>query len=370
MTPQSLRPGSTIFAGFPIPPKHEAAPGPSTPGAPRHADILYLSEVDQRPVEWLWQDRLASGTLAMLSADPGAGKTWLALAIAAALTRGRVPGASQQNQPSTVLYASTETMRSELLRPRFATLEGDPSRLVLLRGVTPAAGPAAALSLRDTAVIDDALQRTQARLLIVDPLHGFFGDQVDIRLSGETHPLLDRLALLAEKRRCCILLIRHIGKRGGAGVAARGLGSIQLSGAVRTEFLAGSSPDAPSHRALVPIKSNLGPLAPALGYTIGPDGAFSWTGNSTLTPEELLTSRPTGAGQPQRKFAGEWLRQALENGSRSQYRIEIDAQRDGISIATLRRSKFDIGVISTKDGTSGAWYWSLPPAPENQQAAK
>jgi hypothetical protein len=30
-------------------------------------------------------------------------------------------------------------------------------------------------------------------------------------------------------------------------------------------------------------------------------------------------------------------------------------------IATLRRAKFDIGVRSSKDGKSGAWWWTLPP---------
>ena len=28
-------------------------------------------------------------------------------------------------------------------------------------------------------------------------------------------------------------------------------------------------------------------------------------------------------------------------------------------IATLRRAKFDIGVRSSKDGKSGAWWWTL-----------
>jgi hypothetical protein len=82
----------------------------------------------------------------------------------------------------------------------------------------------------------------------------------------------------------------------------------------------------------------------------------------------MLATRPTGAGQPKRKFVAEWLRQNLQNGSRSQYSIEMDAQNDGISIATLRRSKFDIGVKSAKDGKSGAWYWTLPPAQEDRHA--
>jgi hypothetical protein len=53
-------------------------------------DIVYLADIQPEPIEWLWQHRLAAGTLAMLSGEPGLGKTWVALAIAAALTRGRV----------------------------------------------------------------------------------------------------------------------------------------------------------------------------------------------------------------------------------------------------------------------------------------
>src|ERR1700677_1606198 len=67
--------------------------------------------------------------------------------------------------------------------------------------------------LRETEVIADALERAHARLLMVDPLHSFFGAGVNLRLSGETWPLLDRLALLAEKHRCCVLPVRHLSKR-------------------------------------------------------------------------------------------------------------------------------------------------------------
>src|SRR5271156_7253428 len=40
-------------------------------------DIVYLADLQPQPVEWLWQHRLAAGTLAMLSGDPGSGKTWV-----------------------------------------------------------------------------------------------------------------------------------------------------------------------------------------------------------------------------------------------------------------------------------------------------
>jgi len=137
--------------------------------------------------------------------------------------------------------------------------------------------------------------------------------------------------------------------------------TIECSAALRTEFLVGSSPDAPAQTALLHVKSNLGPLAPPLDYRIGEAGNFHWTGLSNLTPEDLLAARPTGAGLPKRKFAAQWLPDCLQPGSQTQGSIEIAAERDGVCIATLRRAKFDIGVRSSKDGKSGAWWWTLPP---------
>jgi hypothetical protein len=71
--------------------------------------------------------------------------------------------------------------------------------------------------------------------------------------ANDSARAFDSLARLAEKHRCCILLVRHLRKRG------RGLTSIELSAAVRTEFIAGSSPDVPTRPALVQVKSNFGP---------------------------------------------------------------------------------------------------------------
>ena len=111
------------------------------PAAARQADLVCLADIEPRPIDWLWKDRLAAGALSVLSGDPGSGKTWVALAIAAALSRGREPAApsgSSGTNPCTCLYASTGNEAAELLRPRFARLEGDPARLFLLRGALAA----------------------------------------------------------------------------------------------------------------------------------------------------------------------------------------------------------------------------------------
>ena len=322
-------------------------------------DIVYLADLQPQPVEWLWQHRLAAGTLAMISGEPGSGKTWVALAIAAALTRGRDPFSGEKLKPATVLYASAEHAAAQVIQPRFAGLRGEPARLVFLRRAASASSTSSPDSaLRD---LDHALRKTQAQLVILDPWDSLLGLEADRDHAAQTHPLLDRLARLADLHRCCILLIRHLTKPSVSRLAPRGRAFIECSAALRTEFLVGSSPDAPAQTALLHVKSNLGPLAPPLDYRIGKDGKFHWTGLSKLTREELLAPRPTGAGLPKRKFAAQWLRDHLQPGSQSQGSIEIAAERDGVCISTLRRAKFDIGVRSSKDGKSGVWWWTLPP---------
>jgi putative DNA primase/helicase len=337
---------------------HTPSPLPAdTDATVTGTDIIYLADLQPQPVEWLWERRLAVGTLAMLSGERGSGKTWVALAIAARLTCGRDPFTGETLKPATVLYASAEHSAAQVIQPRFAGLHGDPTRLIILRR----AESASSMSSPDSALrdLETALQKTQVHLVILDPWEGLW--KVDLDRASQTRPLVDRLARLAELHRCCILLIRHLAKPAAGRPVHRGRASMDCSAALRTEFLVGSSPDAPGQTALLHVKSNLGPLAPPLDYRIGEAGNFHWTGLSNLTPEDLLAARPTGAGLPKRKFAGQWLRDYLQPGSQTQGSIEIAAERDGVSIATLRRAKFDIGVRSSKDGKSGAWWWTLPP---------
>jgi putative DNA primase/helicase len=358
----SLRPRPGNHAASPVVLPDSLAPDSSPATPSRQADLVCLADVEPRPIDWLWKDRLAAGTLSVLSGDPGSGKTWIALAVAAALSRGREPASlpgSRSADPCTILYAAGGNGVAEVLRPRFAALHGDPAQLTLLRGALSADSPqTACLSLRDTPVFEDALEKTRARLLIIDALHRLLWD--DRHRANDDGPVFDGLASLAETHRCCVLVVRHIRSR------SRGALPIELSAAVRTAFLAGASIDAPSRPALVQIKSNLGRLAPSLGYSIANNGVFTWSGPSKLTPEELMTDHPIGAGLPLRRLAAAWLCEHLRDGQRSQYSVEAAAKRDGICLTTLRRAKSDIGVVSTKETYSGCWNWTLP---ENKEAA-
>ncbi len=329
----------------------------------RRPELLKLSQVEAREVDWLWKPYLANGMLAMLSGDPGSGKTFIGLAVAAAITVGRIPCTGEQCVPAQVLYLSVENSPGYVLRPRFDALGGDPDRFTLLPGsVTVSSGRAerGAVQLSDVSLLSAALYQTQARLVIVDPIQSYLGAEVDAHRSNETRPIMDGLSRLAEEQHCCILLVRHLCKAQTGRAIHRGLGSIDLTGAVRTELIAGCSPDDPAQRALVQVKSNLGPFGPSLGYSIEGDGKFRWTGESQLTASAILApeseSGETGAAAEAEAF----LLNTLTHGARPQQEIESEARQEDISRRTLTRAKKRLGVQSRKTSMTGAWEWLLP----------
>jgi hypothetical protein len=287
--------------------------------------------------------------LSMLSGDPGAGKSYIALAVAAELSRGRLRD-GRTVEPSSTLYLNIENPLAQSVRPRFDSLGGDaPFFHVLDEPVT----------LADLSTLDSAISRIRARLVIVDPIQSFLGAGVDLHRSNETRPIMDGLSRLAASHNCAILLLRHLSKQGGGKAIQRGLGSIDLTAAVRSECLAGSLPDDPRTRALVHIKSNVGRIGPALGYHIDHEGRFTWTGECQITEAELLAA-PTGPGDGKLVEASRWLTELLTPGEREQKEVRELAESGGFAWATVRRAKEALRVRSCKGTMSGPWLWSLP----------
>jgi hypothetical protein len=324
-------------------------------------DLVCLADVDARPVGWLWEPVIPVGMLSMLSGDPSAGKSFIGLDVAAALSRGKLRD-GRVVDPTSTLYLTCENPIAECVRPRVDSLGGDPNRIFVLRGTLSNENgkeQRGAITLADLPILDVAISEKHARLVIVDPIQSYLGATVDLHRSNETRPVLDGLAKLAESHRCAILLVRHLSKQSGGKPIHRGLGSIDLSGAVRSEMLAGSLPDDPEQRALVHIKSNVGRIAHALGYSIDAEGRFSWTGESSLTAADLLAA-PAGPGDHKLTEAKEWLTKKLQAGPVGQTEIKETAEQAGISYATLRRAKVALKVRSRKDEMRGQWFWWLP----------
>ena len=124
-------------------------------------ELISLASVAPRTVDWLWKPYIPAGMLCMISGDPGAGKTFIALSVSAAFTTGHTPD-GQPCEPIDVIYLSVENAPAEVVRPRFDSLGGDPARaLPFTRGGLDGSGESiqAGSAFPTSLILDAALER-------------------------------------------------------------------------------------------------------------------------------------------------------------------------------------------------------------------
>jgi hypothetical protein len=74
----------------------------------------------------------------------------------------------------------------------------------------------------------------------------------------------------------------------------------------------------------------------------------------------LSESDDQGANKAPLDEATEFLVQCLSAGSTPANTVQAEAKEASISLATLRRASYKLGVLKKKGGMNTGWYWSLP----------
>ena len=140
--------------------------------------------------------------------------------------------------------------------------------------------------------IEKAITQNGARLIILDPIQAYMGEKTDMNRANEVRPMFRRLADVAERTGCAVILIGHLNKAAGGQSAYRGLGSIDFRAAARSVLLIGRVKREPNVRVIVHDKSSLAPEGKPVAFCLDPETGFSWIGEYDITADELLS----GAG--------------------------------------------------------------------------
>ena len=179
--------------------------------------LISMSEINAEEVQWLWYPYIPLGKLTILQGDPGEGKTSFILAVIAALTRGDpLPECERAAEPMNVIYQTAEGGLADTIKPRLESAGADCTRvLVIDEGKRE-------LTLCD-ARLEEAICRTGAKLIVLDPLQAYLGSDVDMHRANEVRPVLKRLSLMAERTQCAVILIGHMNKAQGLKSGYRGL---------------------------------------------------------------------------------------------------------------------------------------------------
>jgi RecA-family ATPase len=312
--------------------------------------IISMDTIQREEIKWLWYPYIPYGKLTIVQGDPGEGKTTFALKMAAELSNGRCLGDNEDTKPRTpinIIYQTAEDGLSDTIKPRLEDAGADCTKILV---IDDSEQP---LSMQDSR-IEQALEQTQAKMLILDPIQAFLGDRVDINRANETREITKKIGALAERTGCAIILIGHMNKGSGAKAAYRGIGSIDFFAIARSVLLVGRVPNEPNIRAIAHIKNNLGPEGDTVAFKLSENG-FEWIGNYDITADELLSGISSGN---KRSKAENLLKSLLEaNKTYPANEIFVQGKKLGISKRTLENAKQELGIKSIRTGS--VWHWSI-----------
>ena len=338
--------------------------------------LINMETVEVEQIEWLLYPFIPFGKVTIIQGDPGEGKTTMVLQIIAKLTRGesilpadptkdkRTDGDNEDGvidkenirnnassyhleTPVNVIYQTAEDGLGDTIKPRLLAAGADCTKVIV---IDDSEQPLTMADVR----LEEAIMQTKAKMVVLDPIQGFLGAEVDMHRANEIRPLMKRIAVLAEKYHCAIILIGHMNKNSNGKSSYRGLGSIDFQAAARSVLIVGRIKDEPEVRVVCHTKSSLAPEGKAIAFRLEKDNGFEWIGEYDISADELLNG--DGKGQKSRK-AKEFLLERLADGGLPQKKIEEEAEKQGIKKKTLRNAKMELEIDSVKHGNQ--WYWIL-----------
>ena len=321
--------------------------------------LINMEQVEVEKIDWLLYPFIPFGKVTIVQGDPGEGKTTMVLQIIAKLTKGEavLPSGSDEPaleektmdlEPVNVIYQTAEDGLGDTIKPRLLSAGADCSRVMVIDDNDQA------LTMMD-ARLEEAIIKTKARLVVLDPIQGFLGAAVDMHRANEIRPLMKRVAVLAEKYHCAIILICHMNKNSNGKSSYRGLGSIDFQAAARSVLIVGRIKDEPEIRVVCHVKSSLAPEGKSIAFRLDKDTGFEWIGEYDISADDLLSGDNRGQKIHEAK---EFLKEILVSGSVAQTKVAEEAESRGIKKKTLWNAKKELEIESVKIGNQ--WFWMLP----------
>jgi putative DNA primase/helicase len=328
-------------------------------------------------VRWLWKGWLAAGKFHILAGNPGTGKTTLALAFAATVSRGGEWPDGTFAAAGDVIIWSGEDDPTDTMAPRLRAMGADMKRIHFVDTQQRPFDPAQDMPKLQ----QEAAAIGGVRLLIVDPVVSAVSS--DSHKNAETRRSLQPLVDLAAGVDCAVLGIHHLSKgTSGREPIERVTGSIAFGALARIVMVAAKLPpdhERPASRILAIAKSNIGEDVGGFGHDLEQTdlrdypgvsaSAVRWKGAIEGTARELLaesepllpTPGPSGE-QSMTEQAIEFLRHHLGAASYLSKELKSLASGESISARALRVARERLGVTlhRTGFGSETKSYWALP----------
>ena len=183
-----------------------------TPILATHTRLLSTStlvDTDPEPINWVWEDYLAPGTLNMLHGEGGLGKSYLALKLAEQILNPNPEKLfDKQIRHGNVIILDGENAETQLhQRIHNTTIQADAPLSIYI-----CTDPILGLETYTEEYIDHLIRLHNPALIIIDSQRALWhGDEKE---AGEAGRMLRRFARYIEQYACAFLLIHHDNKGG------------------------------------------------------------------------------------------------------------------------------------------------------------
>ena len=339
------------------------------------------SIIPPEKIDWLWPGRLARGKHTSEAGEPGTGKSQQAIFTIATITKGDEWPCGEGRAPvGSAIILSAEDGAADTIVPRLLAADADLDRVHIVSAVrNPGKSGQRTFNLQsDIELLERKIAEIgDVALVVIDPVSSYLG-KTDSHKNSEVRGVLEPLSEMAERTRVAILSITHFSKTGANNTQKalhRFIGSIAFTGAPRTAFAVIEDPEDANRILFLHAKNNLAAPPQGLAYRLAQrivgDGIVAshvvWdTEPVSITANQALAAEAAGTEHRNaRAEAEDFLREALANGAVPQKDIKADAEGAGLSWATVRRAKDQLGVVAKRetDGAfasgAGRWVWSL-----------
>lgn len=308
--------------------------------------IFTFDEVESEEILWLWKPYIALGKITVIQGDPGTGKTTFALAIAALISKKRkMPTGNTKPVDGNVIFQSGEDSPKDTIKPRLVACKADCSKIAFIESDVGL----------DLKAVENAIVKTNAKLIVIDPLQAFLSANQDITSTKNMRPLLRELGNVAERTGAALIIIGHMNKNDRAKGIYRGLGSIDITAAARSVLLIGKRKNDDNMRFMAQIKNNLTAFGRAVSFSINKKGGVEFHGECDISEDELLSV--AGDRKTKYEIAKETITAMLSDGDRKSNEIYDACMKAGVSTSLMSYTKKQLGIQSVKKIDD--WYWTM-----------
>ncbi len=154
--------------------------------------MIRMSEVQSQEIEWLWYPFIPYGKLTIIQGDRGMERQQCVESGSKAVKGRSTDENMKVTEPVNVIYQTAEDGLADTVKPRLELAGADCERIIVIDESDKS------LSMVDER-LEQAIVRTGARLLILDPIQAYLGGGMDMNRANEARDMTKKLGALAEK---------------------------------------------------------------------------------------------------------------------------------------------------------------------------